>query len=126
MIFLFLFYTRIILTKRTIDLNRSKRYSLVVLGSVEWSPQKVSLAKYRSNFAGLEVCIFPPQKAVSDSRILKTKEIGEKASRARKNMPCLRVSQSLALTIRHRSLALVQNKHKPCMAGESDSDMVLK
>ena len=46
---------------------------------------KVSLAKYHSNFAGLEVSFFL-QKAISESQIVKTKEIGEKASRAHKNI----------------------------------------
>ena len=58
----------------------------------------VSLAKFRSNFAHLEVSFF--HKKLSQSRILKTKEIGE-TSWARKNMPCIGVSQSLAVTIRY-------------------------
>ena len=49
---------------------------------VEWSLQKV---KYQSNFMGLQVSFFLAQKAVSESRILKTKEISEiKASQAHK------------------------------------------
>jgi len=51
-------------------------------------------------FRGSQSLIFS-QKAVSESRIVKTKEIGEKASRVRKKMPCLEISQSLALTIRY-------------------------
>jgi len=45
-----------------------------------------SLPKCQSNFVGLEVSFFYKKP----SRILKTtKEIGKKASQARKNMPCL-------------------------------------
>ena len=56
-----------------------------------------SLAKFWPNFAGLRVSF--SQKAVSESQIFKTKEIGESASRAHQKMPCLGVSQSLNLTI---------------------------
>ncbi|KAK3755597.1 hypothetical protein QZH41_017593, partial [Actinostola sp. cb2023] len=52
----------------------------------------------QAQFRALEVV-----PAISESRILKTKEISEKVSWARKNMPCLGVSQSLALTIRYPS-----------------------
>ena len=49
---------------------------------------------------------------------MKTKEIGEKASRARKKMPSLGVSHSLALTIR-RPYNYCQDSTRFCTGGHA-------
>ena len=62
--------------------------------------KSLSLAKFWPNYVGLEVSFFR-KKPSQILEFLKQKEIGEKVSQARKNRPCLGVSQSLALTIRY-------------------------
>ena len=69
-------------------------------------PAKSQSRKISVIFRGSQSLVFL-QKAVSESRILKTKEISGKVSRARKNMPCLGVLQSLALTIPYPFNALM-------------------
>ena len=88
-------YTYILLIINEVN-NKISR----VLEGLLNGPHKKRVAKFRSNFVGLKVSFFR-KKPSQESRILKTKEIGGKASQARKNMPCLGVSQSLALTIRY-------------------------
>ena len=50
---------------------------IVTKKSVSNGPHKKSESR---KFCGSQSLVFPPQKAISDSKNLKTKEIGEKAS----------------------------------------------
>ena len=75
--------------------------NVLVLGCRMVPTKSQESRKISVKFCGSWSLSFFLQKAFLESRILKTKEIGEKTSRVRKNMPFLGVSQRLALTIQY-------------------------